>query len=39
MPRRKRTLEEQVTKVENVAADLESHPNKIDAILAAFQKN
>jgi len=36
MPRRKRTLAEQVTKVEQVAADLESHPNKIDAILAAF---
>ena len=36
MPRRKRTLAEQVTKVEDVAADLESHPNKIDAILAVF---
>jgi uncharacterized membrane protein YkvA (DUF1232 family) len=36
MSRRKRTLAEQVTKVEQVAADLESHPNKIDAIMSAF---
>ena len=36
MPRRKRTLAQQVTKVNQVAADLEEHPTKIDAILTAF---
>lgn len=36
MPRRNRTINEQVEKVAQVAQDLESHPQKIEAILSAF---
>jgi len=38
MSRRKRTLEGQVTQVEQVAAELELHPGKIDDVLTDFPK-
>lgn len=36
MFRRKRSQEEQVTKIDEVAADLEAHPSKIEHILKAL---